>query len=208
MSESRVAITAQLDAFEANVRNHVAVIVGAAGASPPGGNGVWDRVLAHYGESPEAPLKRLEDVASAGQVRGATTVELRRALEAMVRGACTELDRIADAASGGRVSAGGAVTGDADLDARLATDRALLSRLTESETSKYIAAVSPPRHAVAASVGSVFANAQATAKQAPWANVKVDPSRVLQCAACGAPQEVALDFVCRYCRSPMGKIAK
>ena len=55
MSESRVAITAQLDAFEANVRNHVAVIVGAAGASPPGGNGVWVVSVATTGSAHRPP---------------------------------------------------------------------------------------------------------------------------------------------------------
>jgi hypothetical protein len=65
--------------------------------------------------------------------------------------------------------------------------------------------VCPPKAAVAASVNSVFANVQATAKLTPWANVKIDAAKVLECFACGAPQEVALDFACRYCRSPMVK---
>ena len=34
---------------------------------------------------------------------------------------------------------------------------------------------------------------------------KIDPAKVLSCHSCGAPQEVALDFVCRYCKSPMLK---
>ena len=54
-------------------------------------------------------------------------------------------------------------------------------------------------------VSSLFANAKATAKKTPWANVKVETSVTLNCPACGAPQEVAADFMCRYCRAPMGK---
>ena len=69
--------------------------------------------------------------------------------------------------------------------------------------ARYTADVCPPKAAVAASVNSVFANAQATAKLTPWANVKIDATKVFECHACGAPQEVALDFVCRYCKSPM-----
>ncbi|MEZ4300048.1 MAG: hypothetical protein R3B70_34185 [Polyangiaceae bacterium] len=54
-------------------------------------------------------------------------------------------------------------------------------------------------------VSSLFSNAKSTAEKAPWANVKVETSVTLNCPACGAPQEVAADFLCRYCHAPMGK---
>jgi hypothetical protein len=53
-------------------------------------------------------------------------------------------------------------------------------------------------------VASLFANARATAEKTPWANVDLKSSASLACPACGASQEVALDFVCRYCKAPMG----
>lgn len=53
-------------------------------------------------------------------------------------------------------------------------------------------------------VASLFANAKETAKKAPWANADFKSSVTLACPACGAPQEVALDFKCRYCHAPMG----
>jgi hypothetical protein len=54
-------------------------------------------------------------------------------------------------------------------------------------------------------LASVFANAERTAKEVPWAGQKHDESMVLHCPRCGAPQEAALDFVCRYCKKPMGQ---
>jgi hypothetical protein len=54
-------------------------------------------------------------------------------------------------------------------------------------------------------VSSLFANAKETAQKSPWANAEVKSSVTLSCPACGAPQEIALDFLCRYCRAPMGK---
>src|SRR5262245_24761010 len=54
-------------------------------------------------------------------------------------------------------------------------------------------------------VSSLFANAKETAAKSPWANVEVKSSVTLNCPACGAPQEIALDFLCRYCKAPMGK---
>lgn len=54
-------------------------------------------------------------------------------------------------------------------------------------------------------VSSLFSNARETAAKSPWASVEVKGSVTLGCPACGAPQEIALDFLCRYCRAPMGK---
>lgn len=54
-------------------------------------------------------------------------------------------------------------------------------------------------------VSSLFANAKATAEKTPWAGAKIETSVTLNCPACGAPQEVAADFKCRYCHAPMGQ---
>lgn len=63
----------------------------------------------------------------------------------------------------------------------------------------------PPEGPARTGVSSLFANARATAAKTPWANVKVDGAITLACPACGAPQEIASDFLCRYCHAPMGK---
>jgi hypothetical protein len=178
-------------------------IVESAAACPPGGNRTWDQVLADYGAGPDAALTRLEEAQQAGQTRGATLKEVRRALDAMLTSAKAELDRLVPPVQwGGAVVAG---TSDPSFEHYVATLRAKLTSLPDEVLARYTAQVCPPRAAVAASVNSVFANAQATAKLTPWANVKIDAAKVFECHACGAPQEVALDFVCRYCKSPMVK---
>ena len=201
-------INTRLHAIEGHIDGHVRWILDTAGACPPGGNATWDRVLTHYGAAPDAALKRLEDAQQSGQARGATLIEVRRAVDAMLAQAKAELDRVVPPVAigvGSVVSAIGAGTSDPVLESRVATLRARLTSITDEALARYTQTVCPPKAAVAASVNSVFANAQATAKLTPWANYKLDPSKVLTCHSCGAPQEVALDFVCRYCRSPMVK---
>ncbi len=197
------AVSAQLQQIDQNVDGHVRWIVSSAAACPPGGNRTWDQVLAHYGAKPDASLARLEEAQQAGQARGATLKEVRRALDAMLASARAEVDRLAPPVQWGAMQVGG--TSDPVFEHTLATLRAKLTSLPDEVLARYTADVCPPKQAVAASVNSVFANAQATAKLTPWANLKIDAAKVLECFACGAPQEVALDFVCRYCKSPMVK---
>lgn len=199
-------IYTRLHAIEGHIDGHVRWIVDTAAACPPGGNASWDQVLAHYGASPDPALKRLQDAQQAGQSRGATLLEVRRAVEAMLAQAKSELDKVVPPVGvglGSFVTAVGAGTADPALEGRVATLRARLTSIPDDVAARYAQTVCPPKAAVAASVNSVFANAQSTAKLTPWANYKIDPAKVLSCHSCGAPQEVALDFVCRYCKSPM-----
>jgi len=199
----RRAIESQLAQIDANVDGHVRWIVGTAAACPPGGNRSWDQVLAHYGAAPDPALARLEQAQQSGQSRGATLTEVRRALDAMLAQARAELDRVSPPLSGGGAVVAG--TSDPQFETYVSSLRAKLTSLPDDAMARYASEVCPPRAAVAASVNSVFANVQATAKLAPWANVKIDATKVLECHACGAPQEIALDFQCRYCKSRMVK---
>jgi hypothetical protein len=185
-----------LEAFELTLEQHVRWILECAAAAPPGGGHAWDRVLGQYGSTPDSPLARVEAIASTGQTRGAIPAEVRRAAEAMALQATAELDRIAPR----RALGSGPESVTDSLASRL---RATLGHLPDDLSARHVAAVCPPRAAVAASVGSIFANAQSTAKLAPWFGMKVDPSRILVCNNCGAPQQVELDFTCRYCAEPM-----
>jgi hypothetical protein len=199
-------IRAHLHSVQRNVEGHVQWILGVARSSPPGGSKQWDEVLRHYGEGHEPPLARLEQLKLLGQSRGATVAEVRRALASMARQAEAEFDRVAPrqaVGAGGFVLAVGAGSGDVQLEADVAGFRANLAGLAENVVAKYQAEVCDQKKAAAASVGSVFANAMATAKETPWANVKIDPAKVRECPNCGAPQEVVLDFKCRYCGSQM-----
>ena len=119
--------------------------------------------------------------------RGAVPSEVTRALEAVQAWAEHELSAL--------VPASGLVS-----DPQLGALTVRIARLVPSETARYEAAVVPQR---SPSVGSIFANASATAGAVPWANVKVSPASVTICVHCGAPQEAALDFLCRYCKQPM-----
>lgn len=194
------AVSTQLRQIDANLDGHVRWILQSASACPPGGNRSWDQVLAHYGAAPDAALARLEEAQQAGQARGATLKEVRRAIDAMIAAARSELDRLVPPTAWGMAN-----TSDPAFEHYVASLRAKLTSIPDEALARYTSDVCPPKAAVAASVNSVFANVQATAKLTPWANVKIDPAKVLECHACGAPQEVALDFVCRYCKSPMAR---
>lgn len=199
-------ILSQIAQLEHHLDGHARYLLGAAQSCPFGGNHDWDRVLAHYGGTQDPPLMRLEQAQASGQSRGATLNEVRRAAEGLRAQATAEMDRIiapVPIGAAGMITAVGGGTGHVELEGRIATVRARLSRIPDELVAQHAATVCPPKAAVAASVSSVFANATATAKLTPWANVKFDVTKVLECRACGAPQQVELDFFCRYCRSPM-----
>lgn len=66
------------------------------------------------------------------------------------------------------------------------------------------APISPPPAAnEAPSLASIFANAQSTSKEVPWANMKQKSVVNLSCVHCGGPQEQPQDFMCKYCRRPI-----
>lgn len=60
------------------------------------------------------------------------------------------------------------------------------------------AQVRPP-----SAVSSIFANARRTAHQAPWAGLTFDRRVNVTCRSCGAAQDRAREFVCRYCGSDL-----
>jgi hypothetical protein len=65
------------------------------------------------------------------------------------------------------------------------------------------AAAAAPAQPAAPSLASIFANAQQTSKEVPWANVKHKNVATLTCVHCGGPQEQPADFMCKYCRRPI-----
>jgi hypothetical protein len=178
-------VVARLRAFEAQVEQHVQAILAAARACPPGGNNAWDGVLRHYGGVPESPVQRLEVVAELKLKRGAIPGEVNQALAAVEKWAKGELE--AQARSDW-------------WDWQPAIElRQRLQGMAAQRTESYKVEVMPR----AGGVASVFANARETADMVPWKGLKFDAVRVRSCAACGAPQEIPLDFVCRYCRASM-----
>jgi hypothetical protein len=170
---------------EAEVHRHAATILSAADRCPPGGNREWDGLLALYRVTPQPAVDRVSEVMGRRMTRGAVPTEVRRALESVASWARGELQQLAPLLP-------------ADPRLRAVEDR--IARLG-AEADRYESAAAPP---AGPSVGSIFANATATAGQAPWQSVKVPASTVLVCGGCGAPQQTSLDFRCRYCASPMG----
>jgi hypothetical protein len=55
----------------------------------------------------------------------------------------------------------------------------------------------------APALASIFANAQQTSKEVPWADMKFKQVGALTCVHCGGPQEQPADFMCKYCRRPI-----
>jgi hypothetical protein len=166
---------------------HLNYIVGAALACPPGGGQPWDAVLVHYGFTAESPQSRFETARDLRMTRGALPDELARVLAGLQSWAQTQLADVA------RIP----------FAVEEPTFMALVGRvsgLVYYETERYRAQVIPQK---TPSVGSIFANAAATASETPWANVQVKRVVAIACVHCGAPQETPSDFVCRYCRQPM-----
>jgi hypothetical protein len=74
-----------------------------------------------------------------------------------------------------------------------------------------IAAAPPPTMAAAPvgpSLASIFANAQQTSKEVPWAGMTYKSVGTIACVHCGAPQQQQADFMCTYCRRPIAGVAR
>jgi hypothetical protein len=130
--------------------------------------------------------------------RGATPGEVRMVLASLAAWATGEAMRLAQ---------------DPALAHEAAGLRTWIDGLVDGETREYErsvgvvapppAAPSPPAGPAAPSLGSIFANAQQTSKEVPWANMKYDQVATLTCVHCGGPQEKPMDFMCKYCRRPI-----
>jgi hypothetical protein len=92
-----------------------------------------------------------------------------------------------------------------------------LAELPDRETTEYarrmgivlpdnsVSNQAPP--APAKKAASVFANAKATSKDQPWkaAAATYKQSYSMSCVHCGAPQQVELDFICKFCKKPVNQ---
>lgn len=170
--------------LEDEIRRHQGAIVSAAWQCPPGGNRAWDGVLAAYRVAPQPPADRVSEAVGRQMTRGAVPTEVRRALESVATWAQGELGVLAPTLA---------------QNERFQFAQHQVHGLA-LEADRYESAVSP---AQVPSVGSIFANAAATAGKAPWQSVKVPASAVLVCVTCGAPQQKPLDFRCPYCGNPI-----
>jgi hypothetical protein len=188
-----------IDALASAIVAHVRAVRDTAAASPAGGGPAWDALLHHYRLAPFEPRERAMVVQYLRLTRGATPGEVRMALAALVAWATGEANRLAQ---------------DPSLAPEVPGLRAWIDALVDGETREYErsigvvapAAAPPPAPApgpAAPSLGSIFANAQQTSKEVPWANMKYETVTTLTCVHCGGPQERPMDFMCKYCRRPI-----
>jgi hypothetical protein len=188
-----------IESLDAAITQHVSTIHSTAAGAPPGGGPAWDGLLRHYGITPFDPQERGMIVSGMRLSRGAVPAEVRVALQGLQTWAQQQLG-----AFGQDPSAYGL--------------RQRVAELVDRETSTYermlgIPPPPPPQPAappapVAPSLGSIFANAQQTSKEVPWAGQKYKQVITLTCIHCGGPQEQPMDFMCRYCRRPIAGTIK
>ncbi len=188
-----------IESLGASIEQHVLYIHQTAASSPAGGGPAWDALLRHYGVLAFGPEERSTSVRCMRLTRGALPSEVRAALEGLRSWATRELERLRADPS---FAANGA---PAQLQQRLVS-------LVDLETQRYENAIgvapsqaraAPAPGPAAPSLASIFANAQQTSKEVPWANVKYEQVGALTCVHCGGPQERPLDFMCKYCRRPI-----
>lgn len=193
-----------VEALDAALAQHLSAIQHAALSSPPGGGGAWDALLRHYGHSPFDPQERAMIVQCMRLTRGAVPAELRVVFIGLQGWAQRELDRL---------RATGVANGSPNVDAL----QHRIAMLVDAEVSAYEralgvvpsvpVAVAVPAAAPAAPAGpslaSIFANAQQTSKEVPWAGQIYKSVMNLNCVHCGGPQEQPQDFMCKYCRRPI-----
>ncbi len=191
-----------VDALAAALRQHVDYVLNAAASSPPGGGPAWDEVLRFYRVTAHDAQERTMIVQYMRLQRGATPAEVRAVLEGLRTWAFGEIERLRTDPSIAQSPALGQLHGAAQT-------------LVDRETANYErsigiqpAPVAPPPKLAGPSVGSIFANAQQTSKEVPWADMSYKQVATLTCVHCGGPQETPLDFMCKFCRRPIAGTVK
>lgn len=192
-----------VEALDAALLQHLSTIQRTAISSPPGGGAEWDTLLRHYGHTPFDPQERAMSVANMRLSRGAVPAELRVVLLGLQAWAQGELARL---------RASGAAHGSPTLPQL----EHRLTGLVDFEVAAYERALGippsapmpaapppPPAAPAAPSLASIFANAQQTSKEVPWAGMTYKSVVNLNCVHCGGPQEQPQDFMCKYCRRPI-----
>ena len=190
-----------VEALDAALSQHLSAVQRAAFNSAPGGGAEWDGTLRHYGVAALDPQERTMIVSCMHLSRGAVPAEFKMVIAGLQTWAEGELDRL---------QASGAAHGSPSFGAV----QQRIASLVEVEEAAYeralgipppapmpVAAAPPPP--AGPSLASIFANAQSTSKEVPWANMKFKQVANLNCVHCGGPQEQPQDFMCKYCRRPI-----
>ena len=178
-----------LDSFEATLRNQIAFVLHTASGCPPGGGPAWDEVLGHFGIQGVGPDRRGPLAASRGLMRGAFPEELEQVMLALSHMAWNTLQGM---------HAWGLTHDRPELQAKWQALAQRVQVLAAEQRGAYEAELKP-KPAVGAGVAAIFANARATAQINPWGHLSYSDRLTLTCPGCGAPQQAALVFDCRFC---------
>lgn len=145
---------------------------------------------------------RIDAITNEGRMRNATPAEVLAQLSAFCRDMLPHVqgsaNHFGDAAWGARLT-----QQLAELPQRETAEYARRMGLVLPDTS--VSNLASPTLPVKKS--SVFANAKATAKDQPWkANAETYKQvYTFSCVHCGAPQQVELNFVCKFCGKTVNK---
>ncbi len=179
-----------LDHFEFTLKNQVAELQSAAKCSAPGGVGDWEQIVAHFGLPAIARTERVKQAGLRGHRRGAFSEEFEAVMGALAVQAglvLQQLDRQYGPAMG--------------RCARFVELVHMVQVLAREQREAYEDAIRP--RTGTSGLASIFANASATSKLTPWANLEYDPQLTLSCPSCGSPQRTRLIFECEYCGSSL-----
>jgi hypothetical protein len=195
-----------VEALEAALVQHLSAVQRAAFNSPPGGGPEWDGVLRHYGHPPLDPQERQMIVACMHVARGAVPAEFRMVLTGLQTWAQGQVDQLRASGAAhaspsfGRLEHRVRALVDEEMPAY---ERALGLAPSAPMPPPPGAAAPAPAAPAGPSLASIFANAQTTSKEVPWAGMKYKSVLNLNCVHCGGPQEQPQDFMCKYCRRPV-----
>lgn len=188
-----------LEGFERNMEGYVRHTVQTAQQAAPADDPAWVELRQRYRVASDPLLARWIAGLNPARPRGASSEELRLVLEALAAWAKGELHAFARQAPG------------AEQHPIFQRIQGRLARLALDECVRYrealvASALGQPAAGAAPSVGGIFANASKTAGETPWAATYQQGAQTntLICAHCGSAQERTLDFLCRYCRKPLG----
>lgn len=183
-------VHAALAHFEDTFKHQIAQILHHARGSAPGGiGGDWQEVVAHFGLPARSNAERAQLAGQAGHTRGAVPDELEAVLGVLARQAMHVLHGMGHAF-------GPQLAHDPEAQAR---HRELISHVQAMPAEQRRAYADEAKPKTGTGIAGLFANAAATAKITPWANISYDSHFTLACPGCGSPQRKRLIFNCEYC---------
>jgi len=183
-------VHAALAQFEDTFKHQVAQILHHARGSAPGGvGGDWAEVVAHFGLPAKSNAERSQLAGQAGHARGALPDEVAAVLGVLSQQAEQVLTNMGHAF-------GPALAADPTAAARLQELAGKVQSMPTEQRKVYTDETKPK---AGTGIAGLFANAAATSKLTPWANLKYDSHFTLSCPGCGSPQRQRLIFNCEYC---------